>query len=517
MSNRLAAKLLLAALLICCTGPTRAGDDVPSFRIKQQNYFGQHDPKSNTDAFLGVAYAQPPLGPLRWQPPQPIDFTQEKHVTASTFGPACMQGSHIVDWYRNVIDSFGGDSNLFVAPAVGEDCLYLNIWRPANSDPSRHLPVYVYLHGGSNRAGWSYEPNYIGARLAARGVVVVSVAYRLGVFGYFSHPQLEHANYGLLDQIAALRWVKQNIAKLGGDPGNITLGGESSGANNIAHLLASSQARGLFQRAVLQSGAWAIRGTKDKKQVEPLALEMQRVTSTGDLNDLRKLPAPDLLDAAGKVFQNHFFDPVLDGRSQHQTLRSAANLNQLNKVDVLLGSNANESLMYLSSELSVDRWLADNVASEHRAAVSSLLDSSKTGLQRLDQLATAYDYSCPGLQLAALLAKAGGRAWAYYFSHRRGGQQGTKMGAYHGIELPYVFDTHDAWLPTRQQDRELTDTIMSYWSNFIRTGNPNAKGLPEWPQYAKMGDQVLNLSTRIRAETHIDQPLCRYLGAQPEK
>ena len=190
------------------------------------------------------------------------------------FGPACYQGDHITVWYRDLIASFGGDPASISPPPVSEDCLYLNIWRPQVRGTSP-LPVIVYVHGGSNRGGWSYEPNYIGENLAREKVLVVTVAYRLGAFGFFSHPDLAESNFALLDLIAALEWVQEHIGAAGGDPGNVTLVGESAGASNIAHLMVAPRARGLFRRVIHQSAGWAISDRMSREQQLAKGLELQ--------------------------------------------------------------------------------------------------------------------------------------------------------------------------------------------------------------------------------------------------
>ncbi len=164
----------------------------PKFTLESGvTYLGLFDVKTNTEAFLGVPFAEPPIGDLRWLPPKSTQDTEEIK-SAKNFAPACFQGTHITDWYKDVAEGFGGNPDEILAPEVSEDCLYLNIWRPAKLKESEKIPVIIYIHGGSNKGGWSYEPNYIGRELAKHGIVVVTIAYRLGVFGYFSHPNLTH-------------------------------------------------------------------------------------------------------------------------------------------------------------------------------------------------------------------------------------------------------------------------------------------------------------------------------------
>src|SRR5208283_4118744 len=205
-------------------------------------------------SFKGIPFAAAPVGELRWQAPRPhAPRAGTQHATE--FAAACFQDSYNTDWYRDLAQNFGVDAAAFADPTVSEDCLYLNVWTPALGARAR-LPVMVWIHGGANKSGWSFEPNYLGEALAARGdVVVVTIAYRLGIFGFFGHPQLRGSaapsNFGLLDQIAALHWVKDNIRAFGGDAGNVTVFGESAGGADIGYLAASPLARGLMRRALV--------------------------------------------------------------------------------------------------------------------------------------------------------------------------------------------------------------------------------------------------------------------------
>jgi len=251
LSNKKIIKLCMVYLLSivgACTDTVKGGaDNSPRLTLNDTSVIvGKLAEGGRTESFLGVPFAQPPVGDLRWLPPQPLAKSSAA-PQKNEFPAACMQGDHIAKWYKNVAAGFGGDPDLIKHPEVSEDCLYLNIWRPATEAQSAEmLPVIVYIHGGSNKGGWSYEPNYIGHNLASKGVIVISIAYRLGVFGFFSHPTLEHSNFGLLDQVAALLWVNENILALGGDSAKITVMGESAGANNIDHLMTMPSSKGLF-------------------------------------------------------------------------------------------------------------------------------------------------------------------------------------------------------------------------------------------------------------------------------
>lgn len=526
IENSAIAKLTICAIVFlsaCDSDIAKQGyqsSDAPILEANGISYQGSYSHERAVQEFLGIPFAQPPIGDLRWAPPNSLVSQQASAtVTATKFAPACLQGPHLANWYKNLVDSFGGDGSTFPTPRFSEDCLYLNVWSPktdASQKTSSPLPVFVFIHGGSNKGGWSYEPNYLGERLASKGLVVVSIAYRVGALGFFSHPQLEQANFGLLDQIAGLQWIKENIAEIGGDPNNITVAGESSGASNIGYLMASPMAKGLFQRAIHQSGGWAMystgqKETDDKKGLE-LATKAQGLSGDDDIQRLRQLSSEDLLLEIDHVYKDHSFDPVIDGHSVIQAFAESAKQGRLDSVDLLIGSNANEARMYLGAEETIDSWIADNLAEQFselsKSTIQANLAKDAQSLEQLDQLATSFNYTCPSMSFAQAKASVGGQTWFYHFTKQRDGDLGAKMGSYHGAELPYVFNTHDDWLPTSAEDRDLTESLMQYWVAFASTGNPNSTGLPEWQPYEKASDPVQFLGLEIKSQMHPNADLC---------
>ena len=479
-------------------------------------HIGSYAVPTGVEVFRGVPFAAPPMGDRRWRPPSPPISRSGRHE-ALRFAPACVQGGYMGDWYRGVVAGFGGDPAQVVDPPESEDCLYLNVWRPRTDSPDdghAPRPVIVFIHGGGNAGGWAWEPNYDGQHLAARGFVVVTIAYRPGVFGFFSHPDEPHANFGLLDQAAALRWIRRHADALGADPDRITLMGESSGGNNIVHLMALPDARGLFQRAVVQSAGWALRDTPGKASHDPdgLALQDAVLGPGGSLQALREAPASAVFAAARSIYASRGFDPVVDGVSLAQPVIDTVHEGGLASVDLLIGSNRDEWRMYLpeSPTLAV---LADRGLPEaSRAQAARLLDDGASMERALDRVVTAWQMVCPSLYLAAAVARSGGQSRVYWFTRQREGDMAATLGAYHGAELPYVFDTHDAWLPTDADDRALTDMIVTYWSAFARTGNPNATGLPRWPAFSRPGDAVLQLDVTPESVSHPESELCGTLG-----
>ena len=288
----------------------------PKFTLESGvTYLGLFDVKTNTEAFLGVPFAEPPIGNLRWLPPKSIQDTEEIKL-AKNFAPACFQGTHITDWYKDVAEGFGGNPDEILAPDVSEDCLYLNIWRPAKLKDREKIPVIIYIHGGSNKGGWSYEPNYIGRELAKHGIVVVTIAYRLGVFGYFSHPNLTHSNFGLLDQIQAIKWINDNADRLNIDKSRIVVMGESAGANSIDFLVSSPLSKHLFTRIIHQSGGSSITGRAKRSEHlllgERLGMKVSEGSEIDPIEKLKNLPAKEILTISSAIYDGNIFEPVVD-------------------------------------------------------------------------------------------------------------------------------------------------------------------------------------------------------------
>lgn len=504
-------------------------DSKPSLLVNGETLLGVASPTQGVDAYLGIPFAVPPVGALRWQ--APVEFRGNGgRRQAKAFAPACMQSMRILDWYRGMAERFGASRDVFADLAVAEDCLYLNVWAPRRMAPPRAagLPVMVFIHGGSNRSGWSFEPNYHGHRLAARGVIVVSIAYRLGVFGFFSHPQLAaqpvSANFGLHDQLAALRWVQRNVAAFGGDPQRVTVFGESSGAGNIAALMFAPASRGLLQRAILQSGGdfgWPRIRSLSAEQAR--GLELARALDAAappDLEALRRVDAAQLLRTAEQVFRDHYHAPVLDGLIIRAQLASQLEA-QVGAEDaaggwplqqLLIGSNTNEYYAADAGQgdaMAVDRAVA-NAELLNTGEVRNVLASTADVALALDRLATAESMLCPAQWLAAGVARSGRPVWMYEFARVREGRAAAALRAYHGAELPYVFGTHDAWLPTAAEDRELSERMMDAWVQFARTGSPQSSRLPHWPRFEQPGrSQVLRWDAPTRLIDSPEPVLCR--------
>ena len=495
-----------------------------SIEIGETTFVGTLFPDKSVAAFKGLQFAKPPIGDRRWQAAAPSELPRG-HYNATRFKPACYQGDHITNWYRQKIVSFGGDPLQFLKPEVSEDCLYLNLWKPTNA--GEQLPVIVFVHGGSNRGGWSYEPDYEGIELATYGAIVVTIAYRLGVFGFFTHPDLSLSNFALTDIVAALDWLQRHVAAFGGDPHNITLMGESSGGNNILHLLSSPIAKNRFQRAIVQSAGWAVSGRTNRFKQLQLASELTEELSPSvkGLSGLRAISAEEILKASEEVFANHFFDVVVDGTTLVEPTGQSMRYGRLGPVDLLIGSNLDEWRSYLPATANIENTEDLRLSQPGWKKVQDHFASSDDPLGALDQLVTASNYVCPSKAVADSLQQKRQKVWRYLFTKHRDGDVSYAEGAYHGAELPYVFNTHAKWLPTNVEDRLLSKRMMSYWISFARNGDPNVEGEHVWPAHIAQihtsrelyrESEVLVLGSKLYASHHPSDPLCRVDGIAPE-
>jgi para-nitrobenzyl esterase len=474
-------------------------------------------------AFKGIPYAAPPVGLLRWQPPQPaVKWKGVRDATA--FGSRCMQA----DIYKDMV---------FRDPGPSEDCLTLNVWTPAKAKKGS-LPVMVWIFGGGFLAGGTSEPRQDGQFLAHRNVVIVSMNYRLGIFGFFTHPELtaespHHAsgNYGLMDQNAALEWVQKNIAAFGGDPGNITIFGESAGATSVATLMASPLSGSRFQRAIGESsGAFF---SNDGTQFRPRDLREQEdvkfsqaAFGTSNLSDLRRLPAADLLKAATRNPISEF-KPDIDGWFMPDSIEDIYAAGKQAHIPLLAGWNADET------RSQVIFAHPQPTAESFRLRAESDFGPNAQGFLKLypantdaEAFRSAGDLASDRFivystwrWLEAQVETGDAPVYRYRFDL---GSPGDKfhpaaIGAFHSDDIEYVFGALDSrpeakWRP---EDRKLSDEIGQYWTNFARTGDPNGDDLPKWPTYnASDGWQVMHLDAA--SEARPDSQRDRYLFLDKE-
>ena len=467
-------------------------------------------------AFKGIPYAAPPVGPLRWQPPQPVKpWTGVRDATR--FGPRAMQ-AHM--W----------DDMFFFDNGPSEDCLYLNVWSPA-APATVKRPVMVWIYGGGFIAGGTSEPRQHGADLCQKDVLVVSLGYRLGAFGFLAHPELtaespHHAsgNYGLLDMVAALQWVQRNIADFGGDPANVTIFGESAGSFAVSALMGSPLAKGLFHRAIGESGAMfgATRPTRSRPDAEAAGVKFaQDSFGTSSLAALRALPAQAILDAAQKARGG--FGPAVDGWFLPEDCLTLFAGAKQSAVPLLAGWNLDEG--GAGSLLGKDAPTLAHYVTHARARFGDKADDflqAYAATTDAEAKRAAADFGGDlfiGLStwkwLELHLTTGGQPVYRYKFEQRlpveANAKPGTEPVANHSGEIEYVFRV--LWskrLRFGPDDRKVSELMASYWTNFARTGNPNGPGLPEWPLYdAKGGYSVMHFQADSAAKP--DSHRARYL------
>ena len=473
--------------------------------------------------FKGIPFASPPVGPLRWKEPQLVAPWQGVRK-ATEFGARCMQGNVFGDM-------------AFRDSGPSEDCLYLNVWTPKTSATAK-LPVMVWIYGGGFQAGATSEGRQDGENLAHKGVVVVSMNYRLGIFGFFSHPELTKesphnasGNYGLLDQAAALEWVHKNIAAFGGDPSNVTIFGESAGSFSVCAQMASPVSKNLIAKAVGESGAFFGRtlSAKPLADSEKSGVEFAQENNASTLEQLRAIPAQQLLEAAMKNRNSFRFGPNLDGyffskspaeiyakgEQAHIPLLAGWNRDEGN-YHAIFGKDAATKEIYATK---ISQTFGDKSPEVLKAFPGETDEQAKTSA---DLLATANFIGYGTWKWLEMQIKLGTvPVYRYEFDEAppippAGPMAADGPKAYHSAEIEYVFGDLGAkkidgksvaWRP---EDRELSEQMSLYWTNFAKTGDPNGQGLPKWPRSdAKDGYETMHLSASSKSAP--DQQRAQYV------
>jgi para-nitrobenzyl esterase len=495
----------LLGFVIRCAGATATTTDVPPPTVTLETgslegtLFGA---AQNDVAFLGVPYAAPPVAALRWKPPHPVK-RWDGIRKATDFGAPCPQLP----------------ANWFPSMGWSEDCLYLNVWT-SHLSATASQPVLVYFHGGSNIQGYS-QMDPLGPTLSQLGLVVVSANYRLGPFGFLAHPALtaesEHrssGNYGLLDQLQALKWVRENIARFGGDPSQVTVMGQSAGAVDICLLMASPLAAGSFQRAIMESGDCQSTLNEDIRTLIPyntisgsgeavgerLAKGLGVADGADTLQKLRSIPAEEILKAWSQDRQVHF-DAVVDGWViPEQPAKIFAEGKQM-KVPVLVGSNANEATVFghggPETVEQYKNYLREDTGkySDEEFRAYPARSDADVAARYLQLQSDTFAYGA--YSMARAMTRVGQKAYLYYFTYAETGKR-AHLGAYHGEELKFLADSFPAGWEHSHDDERLGEAIRAYWTHFAKTGNPNAPGIPEWPAYDVHLDECLELGRAIR-------------------
>jgi len=451
--------------------------------------------ESGVAVYKGIPFAAPPVGELRWAPPQsPARWTAPR--PADRFGSVCTQP----------LRAGGGPNGGGVAEKGSEDCLFLNVWAPAKA---RHAPVMVWIHGGSNTTGAGSVGGYDGTAFARDGVVLVSLNYRLGAFGFFAHPALTAAakadeplaDYGLMDQLAALRWVQRNISAFGGDPRNVTVFGESAGGIDVVTLLTAKSAKGLFAKAIVESGAgWGPPSPLSKREAKGEAAAVAAGLKPGaTLVDLRALPAQAVLDM--KLGDG---DITVDGRLLTQSPTQAFAAGNFLRVPLIIGTNSWEASLMRSFNMPASAVLAITPASLKAAYADDTDDETKA-----QHLFTDAFMGAPARWIAR--QAQGDPVWLYHFAYVPEARRTFVPGAGHASEIPFVFASWDHLGALRERyaltsaDEAMTARVHACWVAFAKTGAPSCPGTPPWPAYSTANDALMDFDVETGVKAHFKQ------------
>jgi para-nitrobenzyl esterase len=505
--------LLLAATAItaCLSFRNHSGNsiDVKSVPTEAGLVSGYTGEEGLVKIFKGIPFAAPPVGNLRWKPPVPPAHWEGVRK-CEVFSASAIQAKPA---------PFAMWSKEFMAPEepLGEDCLYLNVWTAAK-DANEKRPVIVYIHGGAFTGGSGSVPLYDGEQMAKKGVVFVTINYRLGLLGFLAHPDLSKespegvsGNYGILDQIEALKWVNKNIAAFGGDPLNVTIEGQSAGAFSVNALVVSPKAKGLFQKAIAESGG--IFGgdrmlTSGLKNGEDAGVRLaEKLKST--IAEMRKLPAETLLKAGAA-------GPVIDGvviLPADQTFAAS----QQNDVALLTGWNADEFNFGPPAKSTTFKEEAKRrygSFSEDLLKVFPAETDEQTNQSQ--KLLSVLSFGWQNYRWATMQSEKGkNKAWLYLFSRVPPGE--PNYGAFHSAEFGYCLDNLKFWnRPFTETDYKLADMMSSYWVNFAKTGNPNGKGLPEWPAFNPANPRIIEFGDQVKPTDLPYKPQLQFLDRYQE-
>ncbi len=481
---------LVAAAIFVASGAPQTETKIDTGRLQGAS-------KDGVTSFKGIPFAMPPVGDLRWRPPQAVKpWTGVRKATE--YGPDCAQLP------------FPGDAAPLGVPAA-EDCLYANVWAPDGS-AGKKLPVMVWIYGGGFVNGGSSPTVYDGSQFAKRGLVLVSFNYRVGRFGFFGFPALTKelpnepkGNYGYMDQIAALQWVRRNAAAFGGDASNVTIFGESAGGGSVLTLMTSPLAKGLFKAAVVESGGGRtlLMGPRNLAMAETNGVAFAKKngiegSDAAALAALRKLPEKDVVDGLNMASMNvpTYGGPMIDGKVVVESPAEAYAAGHGAKVRFMIGANSAD--IGFASARTIDDLFAPFGPDKEKAMAAY----NATGATPVNQVAPTFGADQmmvePSRFAARTLAALGVPVYEYRFSYvaesLRGGRGGR--GAAHASEIPFVFDTVAARYgkDLTDADRAAAQAANTYWANFAKTGNPNSVGLPEWPPYNAKEDILMDFT-----------------------
>jgi len=481
----------VAMLVLFAAGRAVAQQPAP---VKIEGGLVQGTSDDGVTVYKGIPFAAPPVGELRWRAPQP-PAPWEGVLKADTFSANPMQ---------EMRERFGPWTSEYQPQGVvSEDCLYLNVWTAAQSAKEKR-PVVMYIPGGAFSGGSGNVPVYNGRNLAKKGLVVVTINYRVGVMGFLAHPELtkesQHnssGNYGLLDQVAALAWIGKNIAAFGGNPECVTIMGQSAGAMSVHFLTASPLARGLFIRAIAQSGSYARIGPGESlASAEKTGIRFAKARGAASLAELRAMPAADVIAPAKEEF--HFL-PVIDGWFLPESVDEIVAAGKQNDVATLTGWVADEGSFSddygMVSGEEFQKRLRQQAGAE-AGRILQLYPASTQAKAAESQKVLARDMSMVSMSVwAGKRGKTGKtHVYTYVFTHPQPGATRERYQTFHSSELPYIFENlTQSPRPWTAEDEKIAGTMSAYWTNFITAGDPNGRGLPHWPAFGNTPDQTMAL------------------------
>ncbi|MBL7697767.1 MAG: carboxylesterase family protein [Chitinophagaceae bacterium] len=499
-------KIALAFFTLFFFTSTASTQTISIKKVKTDKGFisGVDNEDNSVKIFKGIPFAAPPVGDLRWKDPQPVK-RWKGILKCDKFGPNAKQNPPVP------FDVYTEEFLIPVNGDISEDCLYLNVWTGAKSTNEK-LPVIVFIHGGAFIVGSGSVPIYDGEAMAKKGVVFVTINYRLGVFGFYAHPELTKesphhtsGNYGLLDQVAALQWVKKNIAAFGGDPENVTIAGQSAGSISVNVLSVSERAKGLFHKIIAESGATVVRGrfggTTILDTAESRGLQFAQKAGAKNLKELRQLSADSLLKAFSGIGI-----VIVDGYLLTEPVSASFAKNKQYDLPLMTGYTADEVnrpwdttltgfKKYLSKEfkndsLKVFRYYPASNDEEARNASRSILRDMGFGLQNF--------------AWAAMQGQKKSKSYLYFFNRKVPEYGGTnKYGAFHSGEISYAYDNLKFFnRPFTNADHQLARLMSSFWVNFAKTGDPNGNGLPPWPAFDVQKGEVMIFDAETKPGVH---------------
>jgi len=452
--------------------------------------------------FKGIPYAAAPIGTLRWQSPQPVAAWQGSRE-ATAYGAACEQPAQ--GWNDSLLAS------------MNEDCLYLNVWTPAIG-PKGRLPVMVWIHGGAFVGGAGTDPLFAGGELVKKGVILVTLNYRLGIFGFYAHPDLSRSsvhhssgNFALEDQMAALQWVRDNIAAFGGDAENITIFGQSAGGMSAVSLLVSPLTEGKFQRVIVESGA--ILAGPPLKRLKDAEISGTEFLGADSLQSLRDLPATELLKRFGLFMSTHResrLGPIIDGYVLSEDPSEAFRLHHEHKVPLIIGNNAREGFGRLSEDV-LPSAIRQFYGGDAAVALSMYSVPDPVLGSPAAQWLTDTSFRCSAVVIAERHAAGGAPVYSYQFEQSIPGREGD--GAAHSYELPYVFGNllpaGALAGPFGAADRQLSEVMLSFWTQFAKRGDPNGAGLLVWPAFIAPAGVYMRFSSALPHDAQTAEGLRR--------